>query len=312
MQPKQDPRHRRPQRRCRQPSRRPVAGIGTGPHHRRRLDAGRAARCPSGRRTSRPRTRQRRHLRRRRLRRRHRPDHGSHGRLRRLRRAADPGPGRGLQRLRPDPVGADRDRHRVQPPRRHEPQAHRAGPVARSTSARSPTGTTAQIKKLNKGVNAAEPEDHARLPQRRLRRHVRLHRLPLARQPDAGRARSASPRRSASRPASAARATTASPRVVGSTNGAIGYISASYIIAHHLRGRGAAEHRRQVRVPEPAATSRPPASVVKKVPANNEMHIVNPPQDGARSPTRCRRSRTRSCHARWPRRRRSWRSSSTR
>ncbi|HLI32733.1 MAG TPA: phosphate ABC transporter substrate-binding protein PstS [Solirubrobacteraceae bacterium] len=64
--------------------------------------------------------------------------------------------------------------------------------------------------------------------------------------------------------------------VVVSTNGAIGYISASYIIAHHL-GAAALEnaaHRfiyPNLRNIEDAALS------IKRVPANNEMHIVNPP-----------------------------------
>ena len=49
-----------------------------------------------------------------RLRRRHPGDHEPHGRLRRLRRAADAGPVHRLQRLRPDPVGARRHRDRLQ------------------------------------------------------------------------------------------------------------------------------------------------------------------------------------------------------
>jgi len=65
--------------------------------------------------------------------------------------------------------------------------------------------------------------------------------------------------------------------VVSSTNGAIGYISASYIIAHHLgaaalkNAAGFFEYPNLNNI-ENAAQS------VKSVPANNEMHIVNPPK----------------------------------
>jgi phosphate transport system substrate-binding protein len=63
--------------------------------------------------------------------------------------------------------------------------------------------------------------------------------------------------------------------VVSSTNGAIGYISASYIIAHQLgaaaikNAAGFFEYPNLNNI-EQAAQS------VKSVPANNEMHIVNP------------------------------------
>jgi phosphate transport system substrate-binding protein len=63
--------------------------------------------------------------------------------------------------------------------------------------------------------------------------------------------------------------------VVSSTNGAIGYISASYIIAHQLgaaaikNAAGFFEYPNLNNI-ESAAQS------VKSVPANNELHIVNP------------------------------------
>jgi phosphate transport system substrate-binding protein len=65
--------------------------------------------------------------------------------------------------------------------------------------------------------------------------------------------------------------------VVSSTNGAIGYISASYIIAHHLGAAALQNAAGNFEYPnlkniENAAQS------VKSVPANNEMHIVNPPK----------------------------------
>jgi phosphate transport system substrate-binding protein len=64
--------------------------------------------------------------------------------------------------------------------------------------------------------------------------------------------------------------------VVSSTNGAIGYVSASYAIAHSL-GVAAlqnAAHRFEYPNLNNIAAA---AKVVKRVPANNELHIVNPP-----------------------------------
>ena len=65
--------------------------------------------------------------------------------------------------------------------------------------------------------------------------------------------------------------------VVSSTNGAIGYISASYIIAHKLGAAALQNAAGNYEYPnlkniEAAAKS------VKHVPANNEMHIVSPPK----------------------------------
>jgi phosphate transport system substrate-binding protein len=65
--------------------------------------------------------------------------------------------------------------------------------------------------------------------------------------------------------------------VVSSTNGAIAYISASYIIAHQLGAAALQNAAGNFEYPnlkniENAARS------VKHVPANNEMHIVNPPK----------------------------------
>ena len=63
--------------------------------------------------------------------------------------------------------------------------------------------------------------------------------------------------------------------VVVSTNGSIGYIEASYIIAHHLSAAAVKNAAGKYEYPnlkniEAAAQS------VKSVPANNELHIVNP------------------------------------
>ena len=65
--------------------------------------------------------------------------------------------------------------------------------------------------------------------------------------------------------------------VVSSTNGAIGYISASYIIAHGL-GAAALQNAAGKFVFPNLGAIKEAAKVVKHVPANNEMHIVNPPK----------------------------------
>jgi phosphate transport system substrate-binding protein len=65
--------------------------------------------------------------------------------------------------------------------------------------------------------------------------------------------------------------------VIGSTNGAIGYVSAAYIIAHNLavaQLRNAAGRFEYPNYKNIAAAGR----TVKRLPANNEMHIVNPPK----------------------------------
>ena len=65
--------------------------------------------------------------------------------------------------------------------------------------------------------------------------------------------------------------------LVASTNGAIGYISASYIIAHALKVAALENAAGKFVYPNLSNISAA-ASVVKSVPANNEMHIVNPPK----------------------------------
>jgi phosphate transport system substrate-binding protein len=65
--------------------------------------------------------------------------------------------------------------------------------------------------------------------------------------------------------------------VVSSTNGAIGYISASYIIAHHLGAAALQNAAGKFEYPN-LKNIENAASSVKSVPANNEMHIVNPPK----------------------------------
>ena len=65
--------------------------------------------------------------------------------------------------------------------------------------------------------------------------------------------------------------------LVASTNGSIGYISASYIIAHALKVAALQNAAGKFVYPN-LSNIAAAASVVKSVPANNEMHIVNPPK----------------------------------
>jgi phosphate transport system substrate-binding protein len=65
--------------------------------------------------------------------------------------------------------------------------------------------------------------------------------------------------------------------IVSSTNGAISYISASYIIAHGLGAAALQNAAGKFEYPN-LKNIENAASSVKHVPANNEMHIVNPPK----------------------------------
>jgi phosphate transport system substrate-binding protein len=65
--------------------------------------------------------------------------------------------------------------------------------------------------------------------------------------------------------------------IVSTTNGAISYISASYIIAHHLGAAALQNAAGKFEYPN-LGPIEAAAKVVKSVPANNEMHIVNPPK----------------------------------
>ncbi|WP_187369376.1 phosphate ABC transporter substrate-binding protein PstS [Baekduia soli] len=65
--------------------------------------------------------------------------------------------------------------------------------------------------------------------------------------------------------------------VLGSTNGGIAYISAAYVIAHGLSVAALQNQAGKFVYPNLKNISAA-ASVVKRVPASNEMHIVNPPK----------------------------------
>lgn len=64
---------------------------------------------------------------------------------------------------------------------------------------------------------------------------------------------------------------------VQATNGAIGYISASYIIAAGLRAVAVQNEAGNFEFPNLKNISNA-AEMIKKVPASNELHIVNPPK----------------------------------
>lgn len=67
--------------------------------------------------------------------------------------------------------------------------------------------------------------------------------------------------------------------VVASTNGSIGYISASYIIAHSNELKAAALKNAAGKFEYPNIKNIANAAAsIKSVPANNELHIVNPPK----------------------------------
>ena len=76
---------------------------------------------------------------------------------------------------------------------------------------------------------------------------------------------------------SAVKATSGSRSVVESTNGAIGYISASYIIAAGLRAAAVQNEAGNFEYPNLKNIANA-AEMVKKVPPSNELHIVDPPK----------------------------------
>jgi phosphate transport system substrate-binding protein len=65
--------------------------------------------------------------------------------------------------------------------------------------------------------------------------------------------------------------------VVGSTQGAVGYVSAYYAIQHNLSVASLQNRAGRFTLPN-LANIKAAAATVKSVPSNNEMHIVNPPK----------------------------------
>ena len=180
-----------------------------------------------------------------------------------------------MQRMHPDSVGPDGDGNLIQPRRRQACPAHRAGARGHLPRQDHQLGR-ARDRKAEQGRETAQPQDHARLPQRRIRRHVCLHGLPVPHQPhvegEVGNATSVSFPTGVGGKGNAG--VTA---VVSSTPGAIAYISASYIIAQGLQAAELQNAAGNYEYPN-LKNIEAAAAVVKKVPANNEMHIVDPPK----------------------------------
>jgi phosphate transport system substrate-binding protein len=70
--------------------------------------------------------------------------------------------------------------------------------------------------------------------------------------------------------------------IVEKTNGAIGYIAASYIYSHGLNAARLKNQAGRYEYPN-LSNIEEAATVVKSVPANNEMHIVNPPKSAKKA-----------------------------
>ena len=133
------------------------------------------------------------------------------------------------------------------------------------------------IKKLNPKATLPDLKITPGLPHRQLGHDLQLHRLPRRRSARAGSRSSAPASRSTGRPASARAATPASPASSPNTPGAIGYIDTAFAIANHLRFaaiKNAAGKFINPSIRNVAAAG----GAVTKVPANNELHIVNPPK----------------------------------
>jgi phosphate transport system substrate-binding protein len=70
--------------------------------------------------------------------------------------------------------------------------------------------------------------------------------------------------------------------IIASTKGAIGYISAAYAIAHNLHVAALQNRAGHYEYPNLSNISAA-AATIKHVPANNEMHIVNPPKSATKA-----------------------------
>ena len=124
---------------------------------------------------------------------------------------------------RDQPADGDRaDRVGLQPVRRRQADPDRRACWRRSSTARSPTGTTRRSPRSNPGVDAARPGDPVGAPRRGLRHHRELHQVPRPPRPAPGRStrRSRGPRRAAS----PRRAADGVSKQIASTDGSIGYV----------------------------------------------------------------------------------------
>ena len=206
----------------------------------------------------------------------HRPDHRPNRRLRRLRRSADARTGRGLQRLRADPVGAVGDRDRLQRPGRQEAE---------------PDRDDARRHLLRQDHQVERPEDQDAQPEGPPARTCRSRRCFAAtalvtptRSPTIS-PRSARPGRTkvgyattVGFPAGVgAKGNAGVTATVTKTPGAIGYISASYIIAAGLGAAAVQNKAGNFELPN-LKNIEAAASIVKSVPANNELTSSEPPK----------------------------------
>ena len=222
-----------------------------------------------------------------RLRRRHRGDHDPHGRLRRVRRAADAGPVRGVQGLRPDPVGAVRRRRSPTTCRALPNNLKLTGPVDREDL----PGPDHELERP--GDQGAQPGRRT-CPTRRSRRSTaRTTRARPTTSPTTSSAVSPAwkskvgtrRQRQLARPGVGGRGSSGVAGVVTNTEGAIGYVDIAFALANKHQVRVGAGTRPASSSPRACARSRRRRRTVTKVPANNELHIVNPPKiDAARLP----------------------------
>ena len=191
-----------------------------------------------------------------------------------------------MRRLRPDSVGARGNRHRLQ----HSRCARRTSTSTGATIAKIFLGQITNwndpaITALNKGDKSARPEDHAGLPLGRLGHDVQLHRLPLVGQrhlevedrhvDSAGLAgglgrQGLGRRRRGRSPARRRRSATSTPRSRSRTTSG----------SQPSRTRPGSFLYPSIRRIPAAALAFP------KVPANNELHIVEPAEVGDSSRTR--------------------------
>ena len=133
------------------------------------------------------------------------------------------------------------------------------------------------IKALNKGANMPEPADHADLPLGRFRHDLQLHRLSRGGQRrmevEGGRPRQPS----ASRPGIGARGSSGVAGLVTRTEGGITYVDVAFALKNHIKFAAVRNAAGKFLFPSLRRITEA-AKAFPKVPADNELHIVNPPK----------------------------------